>query len=149
MAPDHALRGSAIEALAVIGSHHPDTVERLRPSIAPALGSGAEPLVLAALHALTRRPGLAPTGLDIGLLVLAPWPSVRVGALSVLVNHQPDAGAQAAVMLLGDPDEYVRRQLLHASASLDSGQEILEALTRDRDCFVRAAARALLEDVVN
>ena len=92
---------------------------------------------------------MAPTGLDIGLLVLAPWPSVRVGALSVLVNHQPDAGAQAAVMLLGDPDEYVRRQLLHASASLDSGQEILEALTRDRDCFVRAAARALLEDVVN
>jgi len=147
MAPDHALRGGAIEALAVLGSHHPYTVERLRPSIAPALGSGAEPLVLAALHALARHPGLAPTGLDIGPLVLAPWPSVRVGALSVLVNHQPDAGAQAAAMLVGDPDEYVRRQLLHASASLDSGQEILEVLARDGDCFVRAAARALLEDV--
>ncbi len=143
MAPDHALRAGAIEALAVLGSYNPESLEHLQPSIAPALASGAEPLVLAALHALARHPSLTPAGFDVGPFLLAAWPSVRVGALSVLVNNQPDAAVEAAAFLLNDSSEYVRRQLLSASTFLESEPRLLEALADDRDCYVRATARAI------
>ena len=47
------------------------------------------------------------------------------------------------VINLNDSSDYVRRQLLSASTFLESEPRLLEALVDDRDCYVRATARAI------
>jgi len=148
MAPPHALRAAAIGALGSLASHHPDVNDTLRPTISPAIASGAEPVIVAALHALTRHPELIPEGLDLHLLIAAPWPSVRVAALGVLVAEDPHAALAAAMSRCADPDDYVHHQLLHVASRLGSnGRPLLEVLLADRDCFVRASARAIMQDI--
>jgi tetratricopeptide (TPR) repeat protein len=142
MAPPHVLRASAIEALGVLAPHFSDAEALLRPALAPALNSGEEPLIVSSLRVLARNPGLIPPGFEAGSLLISTSPQVRVAALGVLVNSDPRAGLAAARMLIGDPDPYVRRQLLFVAVHLgDDGRPLLQALAEDRDCFLRAMAR--------
>lgn len=146
MAPENALRGGAVEAMAAIGSEHPEAVERLRPAIAPALASGDERLICVALGALARHTDLAPNGLDVAAFLRAPWAGVRVAAFSVVVNHQKEARVVAAQMLAADPDAAVRLQVLNAAVALDLGPELIEKLSEDPDIYIRTSARLKMRE---
>ena len=131
----------------MIGKHFPEHREVVRRGIGPALASGEERLVLAALRSLTNHPDLRPDGLDLRLLMFAAWPSVRVGALSALLADDSESAREASLALTGDSSPYVRRQLVHLAAHLGNGGDaLLRELVNDQDCFVRALARQAIEE---
>ena len=147
MAPPYASRSAAVEALGLLVTYHPGYEGLLAAVLPPALGSALEPLVVAALHVLGHNPTLAPSGLDVRLLVGAPWAAARVAALATLLAADPPAAASMAHTLLSDPSEYVRRQLVYVGARLaDQGRDLLLALAADSDAFVRATARRALDE---
>lgn len=145
MAPPHALRAAAIEALGRVAGRSQDARAALEAAAVVGLGSGAEQLIVAALGALRGHPNLAPTQLDVHTLLQAPQAEIRLNALRLLVGQDSAAGLAAAQMMLADPSPYVRRQLIGLADGLgENGVSLLEGLTHDGDCFIRAAARRLL-----
>jgi hypothetical protein len=142
LAPTDALRESAIEALGRLGEEHTTIVNTAAETIEPALMSQSEPLLCAALVTMARHPTVIPPSLNVASLLMAPWESVRLKALGVLEAVDPTVALAVAHQLLTDRSNYVRRNLLGvAERAGPEGKQLLEALSEDIDCYIRATAR--------
>lgn len=145
MAPPHALRAASIEALSILAEAQGEQSQGLEDAVSLALASGAEPLIVAGLHAVAHHPELGEASVDIGTLTEAPSSRVRVAALAALFHIDPKRSADIAEAMVNDPDEMVRRNLIVlAKDHFTDGRRVLEALQDDPDTFNRAIASAAL-----
>jgi HEAT repeats len=146
LAPPHALRTSALEALAVVVANNDVDIEHLDAPIAAALQSGVDLLISSALAALRVIPPGQGSEPDLGELVAHPSDQVRIAAIDLLLRREPETFAGHIYRLVNDPSPQVRMRMIGAAAEVEDGAALLGRLSHDRDAYVRAMARARRSD---
>jgi hypothetical protein len=138
------LRAASIDALCELVTEH-GVGEELAEPLGRALASQDTTLVQAALKGLIRLPDLT-LGPEFSLYLQHPEAHVRATALRLRASRDDSfVSSGPALALAQDPSRFVRSTLLGAAREVGkAGEPALELLSKDKEAYIRLAARRAL-----